>query len=345
MESDMENYQLSYETLWKTIIRPPRIKYNSDDLIDNIFSFHSRTYYRKDYDLINKKGLTLKCSLIEPDDDNRPFETMPLVIYLHGNSSSRKEGLNMMTILLKNNINLFVFDFSGSGISEGKYISLGYHEKEDLNVVMDFVCKLPGVGKIGLWGRSMGAATALMYAYSDKRISCCIYDSAFSEFRLLAKQLCSNYKKIPNWLVDFAFLFIKKTILNINGVDIDQLTPIDFAKKTEVPGFFIHATNDELIPLEHSLKLYKEYKGEKVINVCEGKHNTRRSADVLKKVILFFKKYLLGECKGDNNNKDEEEDVNEKEENDDINNKKDNDNDNKEEEEKEVTIWTCDDID
>lgn len=343
MESDMENYQISYETLWKTIIRPPRVSYNSDDLIDNIFSFHSRTYYRKDYDLINKKGLTLKCSLIEPDEDNRPFEIMPLVIYLHGNSSSRKEGLNMMTILLKNNINLFVFDFAGSGISEGEYISLGYHEKDDLNVVVDFVSKLPGVGKIGLWGRSMGAATAMMYAHSDKRISCCIYDSAFSEFRLLAKQLCSNYKSIPHWLVDFAFLFIKKTILNTNGVDIDKLTPIEYAQKTEVPGFFIHATNDELIPLEHSLNLYKKYKGEKVINVCEGKHNTRRSADVLKKVVLFFKKNLFEDYKGEA--KEEEEEENEKEESDDDNEKKDeNENDNQKDE-KEVTIWTCDEID
>ena len=52
---------------------------------------------------------------------------MPVVIYLHGNSSSRIEGLNVARELLKRNINLFVFDFAGSGLSEGEYISLGYH--------------------------------------------------------------------------------------------------------------------------------------------------------------------------------------------------------------------------
>ncbi len=50
---------------------------------------------------------------------------MPVVIYLHGNSSSRLEGLRIAPELLKRNINLFIFDFAGSGRSEGDYVSLG----------------------------------------------------------------------------------------------------------------------------------------------------------------------------------------------------------------------------
>ena len=128
---------------------------------------------------------------------------MPIVIYLHGNSSSRLEGLSIVQYLLRKKINLFVFDFSGSGLSEGEYISLGYNEKDDLKVVIDFVSKLPGVSKIGLWGRSMGAATALMYTPLDNRITCLGIDSPFSEFKLLAKQLCMSYKGIPNFIVDW----------------------------------------------------------------------------------------------------------------------------------------------
>ena len=50
---------------------------------------------------------------------------MPVVIYLHGNSSSRLEGLKIAKELFKKKINLFVFDFAGCGQSEGEYISLG----------------------------------------------------------------------------------------------------------------------------------------------------------------------------------------------------------------------------
>ena len=198
----------------------------------------------------------------------------------------------MVPALLKHNINLFVFDFSGSGISEGDYISLGMNEKEDLSVIVDFVSKIPGVGNIGLWGRSMGAATAMLYCKTDKRIKAAVFDSPFTEFRLLAKQLCSNYKSIPFWLVDFAFLFIKKTIISKNGLDIDKLVPIECAKETKTPGFFVHAMNDELIPLEHSLKLYEEYGGEKSLNVCEGGHNTKRKKHIIDKIGKFYTKYL-----------------------------------------------------
>ncbi len=79
---------------------------------------------------------------------------MPVVIYLHGNSSSRLEGLRMAPELMKRNINIFVFDFAGCGMSEGEYISLGWHEKDDLRIVVDFVEKLPGVSRIGIWGIS-----------------------------------------------------------------------------------------------------------------------------------------------------------------------------------------------
>lgn len=77
---------------------------------------------------------------------------MPVVIYLHGNSSCRLEGLRMAPELLKRKINIFVFDFAGCGMSEGEYISLGWHEKDDLRIVVDFVEKLPGVSRIGIWG-------------------------------------------------------------------------------------------------------------------------------------------------------------------------------------------------
>jgi len=78
---------------------------------------------------------------------------MPCVIYLHGNSSSRLEGLRAAPELLRRNINIFVFDFAGCGMSEGEYISLGWHEKDDLRIIVDFVEKLPGVSRIGIWGK------------------------------------------------------------------------------------------------------------------------------------------------------------------------------------------------
>jgi hypothetical protein len=40
---------------------------------------------------------------------------------------------------------------------------LGYYERDDVDVVFKYLRDLKTVSSIGLWGRSMGAVTALMY--------------------------------------------------------------------------------------------------------------------------------------------------------------------------------------
>jgi len=287
---DGEKVELSYAALWKSIIRPPRDDYSEDQLGESVFVYKGKTYLRKDYNILNKQGFFLKTSFVEPDEDSRPMEEMPVVIYLHGNSSSRLEGLKVAPELLKRDINLFVIDFAGCGLSEGEYISLGWHEKDDVKIVVDFVEKLPGVSKIGVWGRSMGAATALMYNHSDDRISAACYDSPFSEFTKLAKELCRKQIKIPNFVLDTALAFIRNTIKKKNDLDIYKLQPLLYAPKTSTPGFFVHAMNDELIPLEHSLNLVEAYLGDKSLNVCEGTHNSNRQKHIIEKNREIFRK-------------------------------------------------------
>jgi len=67
----------------------------------------------------------MKCSHFEPFDSERTTNLLPCVIYLHGNSSSRTEGLVAVPLILPMNATLVVFDFAGCGISDGEYISLG----------------------------------------------------------------------------------------------------------------------------------------------------------------------------------------------------------------------------
>ena len=64
---------------------------------------------------------------------------MPVVLYLPGNSSSRVEAVPLLPYLLPMNITVLAFDFSGSGRSEGEYISLGYYEKEDVDTVLKYL--------------------------------------------------------------------------------------------------------------------------------------------------------------------------------------------------------------
>ena len=285
--------KITYESLWKAIIRPPRDEYEEEELGSPTFTVEKRHYIRKDFELLNFQGYLIKVSMIEPDISERPQDIMPCVIYLHANASSRIEGLHVRRFLLKRNINLCVFDFQGSGMSEGEYISLGYHEKHQVKNIVDFVEKYPGVGKIGLWGRSMGAATSLIYTSMDKRIKATVADSPFSDFRRLAKEIVLNQIKVPGFLVEGALSIIGKSIKNRNGMDINEIKPIEAVKKCDVPVIFIHARDDELVPYHHSEDLLNNYKGNnKELKSVKGGHNGRRPSNLLEIVGNFFAEHL-----------------------------------------------------
>ena len=288
-----EDVKISYETLWKFIIRPPRDEYEEDFLVDEYFIYKNKQYQRKDYNLISSEGYIMKCSFIEPIDACRPAIEMPVILYLHGNSSSRLEGLGNLKLLLNLDINLFVFDFPGCGLSEGDYISLGYHEKDDVKIIIDFIEKIPGVGNIGIWGRSMGAATTLLYAHKDPRVKAICVDSPFERFEKLAEELVIKQINLPKILIAGALKIIKSTVKSKNGLDISKLNPIEKVEKTYQPALFVHAINDELIKVEHSINLFNNYGGEKSLKCCDtGGHNSKRPKMIKNEIGEFFKKYL-----------------------------------------------------
>ena len=304
-----EDLKFSYENCWKFIIRPPRDEYvlYELDFPFNLVENPDFIYIREDYTVLSKRGYLMECSFFRADITKRIPYIRPVVIYLHGNSSSRIEGTKMALFLLNKGIDLFVFDFPGCGKSEGEYISLGYYEKEDVSSIVDFVEKFPGVGKIGIWGRSMGAATALMYSYQDKRIKAQCIDSPFANFKDLAIKLCKQHIYIPEFVINTILYFLKKTIRKKNDLEIENLKPIEFSKLSKTPAFFIHAMKDDLIPYEQTIKIYEEYSGIKSINITEGDHNTPRQKQLINKIITFFIKYLDENYKEEKNNFEESE--------------------------------------
>jgi pimeloyl-ACP methyl ester carboxylesterase len=134
---------------------------------------------------------------------------------------SRLDGLDALELLLPYNITVVTMDFTGSGISEGDYVSLGYYEKEDLRVVVDHLRASGNVTRIGLWGRSMGAATAVLYAHTDPSIAGMVLDSGFASLSLLARELAEQSEfKVPKMVVSIAMKMIRKSIKSKAGFDI-----------------------------------------------------------------------------------------------------------------------------
>ncbi len=152
-----------YDDLWKAVIRPNRDKYKEQDLGPDKFELNGKCYKRSDFSLMNKRKLKIICSFWEPFDEEREYDCLPCVIYLHGNSSSRCEAVAEIKYLLPLNITVFSFDFSGCGKSEGEYISLGWYEREDVECVIEYLRKTKKVSTIGIWGvQSLPLCTVLV---------------------------------------------------------------------------------------------------------------------------------------------------------------------------------------
>ena len=281
-----------YEDLWKSIIRPPRDTYSIEDLGPAKFEIRHKLCKRADFQLTNSRGLKLECSYFEPSDEDRVAPQLPCVIYLHGNCSSRIEALPAVQVLLPDNITVFCFDMAGSGLSEGEYISLGWFERDDIECVVQYLRNSGKVTCIGLWGRSMGAVTALLHIDRDPSIAGAVLDSPFANLKQLAEELARNYTKLPGFVLSGAISLIRKTIKKKAGFNINDLNPLDHVGQSFIPVNFIAAKDDNFILPAHTEKLYEKYAGEKTLKIVEGDHNSVRPEFVMDSITIFFH-YIL----------------------------------------------------
>ena len=278
----------SYDDLWKAVIRPNRDEYKEEDLGPDKFQINHKYYKRTDFSITNKRNLKLMCSFWEPFDEEREYVRLPCVVYLHGNSSSRCEALAEIKHLLPLNITVFAFDFSGCGQSQGEYISLGWYEREDVETVIEYLRKTNKVSTIGLWGRSMGAVTAIMYGDRDPSIAGMVLDSAFASLKELIEELVKDRVSLPNFILNQATKLVKSTIMKKAKFNLDDIEPKKYAVKCFIPALFCHAKNDTFVNEHHCKDLYEIYGGDKNVIYVDGNHNSSRPGYFKDSASIFF---------------------------------------------------------
>ncbi|XP_019463025.1 PREDICTED: uncharacterized protein LOC109361954 isoform X3 [Lupinus angustifolius] len=281
------------EQLVNFIIRPPRAEYDpKSDLLDQEFILRGKWYQRKDIEIKNNRGDVLQCSHYMPivSPEGKP---LPCVIYCHGNSGCRADASEAAIILLPSNITVFTLDFSGSGISGGEHVTLGWNEKDDLRAVVNYLRDDGNVSLIGLWGRSMGAVTSLMYGAEDPSIAGMVLDSPFSDLVDLMMELVDTYKvRLPKFTVKFAIQYMRRAIQKKAKFDISSLNTIKVAKSCFVPALLGHAIDDDFINPHHSDRIFEAYMGDKNIIKFEGDHNSPRPQFYFDSINIFFHNVL-----------------------------------------------------
>jgi pimeloyl-ACP methyl ester carboxylesterase len=216
------------------------------------------------------------------------------VVYLHGNSGSRINSLELINWLLPLGLCLISFDFLGCGLSDGEFISLGIKETDQtLKVLRYFQERAPFINTFCLWGRSMGAVVALQTTIkltsNDIPISCLVLDSPFSNLKHLCKELFIRHSKLPGFLFNMLWRIVRKRIQTLSQIDLDILDIKPSASACSIPAIYCSGFKDTFVSSEHSRLLYSLHKAEdKLLVNFDGDHNSRRPVELLESLINFL---------------------------------------------------------
>jgi len=278
--------------VWNHIIRPPRTRYECKDLGPPNFMTSSSPWspgvevIREDH-RVQRDDRMLHCSVFEPavagDVDRRP-----IVVYCHGNSSCRVGALEAIPVLLPIGCAVCAFDFSGCGMSDGEYVSLGWNETEDLRCILSWLRNRWSARPIGVWGRSMGAATALLYMPQDTNIVACVLDSPFANLSALVQEIAEGF--CCRIIVSACIQLVRCVIQQKAGFDICRVNPIDYVGKSSVPALFLAGKWDAFVRPEHARDLHDRYLGDKELALFDGDHNSVRPREVYNAIQKWFLK-------------------------------------------------------
>ena len=238
------------------------------------------------------EGFNLSCWLIKADGTPRGT-----IIYLHGVSECKIVGLPMAARLHERGYNVFLYDSRRHGHSDGTYCTYGFYEKHDTSTIINYLSSREDltVGKIGLFGSSMGAAIAIQVAALDKRVVAVVAESGFATLRTIFDDYQKRMIKLP-W--HYLRNMVIKRSERLAHFKASAVSPLDAVKDVHVPLFIIHGTADNLIKHTYSEMLYQNTDHPKELWLIQGaKHNNMAEVggvEYERRILEFFDKNLQG---------------------------------------------------
>lgn len=168
-------------------------------------------------------------------------------IILHGYHSSKEKVRVYAKKYYEQGYNVLTPDHRTHGESEGRYIGMGYLEKEDLKLWIDKIIEKDATASIILHGLSMGASTIMM-AVGDglpANIEACIEDCGYSSvWEEFSKQLYQVYG-----LPEFPMLYSASLVSRIKaGYFFGDASCTKALQNNKIPMLFIHGTADDYNP-------------------------------------------------------------------------------------------------
>jgi alpha-beta hydrolase superfamily lysophospholipase len=195
------------------------------------------------------------------------------IIYLHGVGDCKIGGVEFARAMYQHGFNVFLYDSREHGESEGYFCTYGFYEKHDLAAVITYLLskQVVTIGKIGVFGTSMGAAVAIQTAAIDPRIAAVVSEGSFSALRTIFVDYQKRIVKLPWHFLRNIALVQSQKIANFKA---RMVAPVEDIKKVHVPILLVHGEKDTFIKNEYSRKLFEAANEPKELLIIPGaEHN------------------------------------------------------------------------
>ena len=255
------------------------------EIVDDIEWFNKN---HEEVSIKSSDGLLLKGYLINNKKNNN------WVIVAHGFTSDHIYMVNRAQKFNELNYNILLLDMRGHGKSEGKYITMGIKDSDDIKLWSEYLVKEKKANKIVLFGISMGAAAVMMSLDNGlpkevkSAIEDCGYTGVYEEYKYQLKNLFH--------LPAFPFLDICNLYARVLAkYDFKKDTSIGSLANSDIPLLLIHGTKDTFVPYYMLEELVKNCKSKKEVFVVEGANHTEAQyldyENYWKTVENFINKY------------------------------------------------------
>lgn len=228
----------------------------------------SNSIEQKNVEITAKDGIKLKGTEYIVNTENNKW-----AIVLHGYRSSPKSVLTIGEHFSKEGYNVLIPNMRGCGESEGKYIGMGWLDKDDLQVWIKLIVEQNENSEIILHGSSMGSATVLMASGDNlpSNVKAIIADSGYtSVWDIFASEAKKRFN-IPK----FPVLNMFQVVAQIRaGYNIKKASALDQVKKSKTPILFIHGDADDFVPEYMCEQLYEAANCKKEKLIIEGAGHT-----------------------------------------------------------------------
>jgi pimeloyl-ACP methyl ester carboxylesterase len=190
---------------------------------------------------------------------------------------------------------VLMLDLRGHGASDGLRTTIGYEERLDVHAAVDLL-EARGLGPVGIFGMSMGAATAILAAAEDERIAAIVADSPFGRLRWAIAQAARLRGYPPVVAQVVASLSCRVTAMHLRR-PVQAFDPVEVvARIAPRPLLLMHGVEDDVIPVRSAHALYGRAGEPKELWLIDGLKHCQAleqlSAEFQQRVVSFFERTL-----------------------------------------------------